>query len=344
MTGRAGGPATIAVIGLGRMGARIVKAARRGGIDVVAAYDGAAEPYALQEEPGLAAVLTRDLDRFWATRADLVAIATNGPSHVPLLLEGLARGHRRFMVEKPLATGVTEARQALEEARRHGARVVVNLGRRFSSAWETLAALDGSPELGPLRSAALTVGGGAFGCMGAHYFDIFNRLFGALPERVAARLTEPLSANPRGSQFHDPGGSALLLYPGGRRALVDMGDDVGIGAQFEFLFAHGRVSIADETQPWRIRHRRAADRDRPLTQYGLPLEDALFPGFEPPDIIQATLGALEDGLGDGPTVAGIEHGLASVTVFAAVRWAGATGAMVDLPLPAAACDAAYPIT
>ena len=42
---------------------------------------------------------------------------------------------------------------------------------------------------------------------------------------MAAGKTPP---NPRGAEFHDPGACALLAWPDGRRAVLDMCDDTGI--------------------------------------------------------------------------------------------------------------------
>lgn len=334
---------TLGVLGCGRMGERIIQAAKALGIKVVALYDRSADAWALNNDPSLRDVFTGELEAFWAREPQTVAIATHGPSHIPLLLEGLNRGVRRFIVEKPLGVSVDEAREAKLAAEAVGARVVVNHGRRYCDVYDQLVALDGSEEMGPLASAVLTLGAAGLGCMGTHFFDLFNRVLGA-PVSVYATTTTPTVSNPRGAEFDDPGGTALITYANGRRGLIDMGDDVGVPGRMEFVYQRGRVVIDDELSPWRVMSRAEADREAPVTRYGLPLQTREIQDFQPCGIMFATSGAIEDAFADGPSPSGIEVGIDALEVFAAIRWSAATGAAVNWPLPAPATAAAYPIS
>lgn len=325
------------------MGERIARASTNLGHEVIALYDEAENPYAFTLNPQLAERRTATLAEFWGRRPELVAIATYGPTHCALLLEGLNHGFRRFLVEKPLATSVKQARATAAEVASAGARVIVNHGRRYCAVYDRLKSLDGSAEMGPLASAILTMGAGGLGCMGIHFFDLFNRVFGR-PESVYATLTVPRGSNPRGSEFHDPGGTVLVQYPGGRRAIVDMGDDVGVPGRMEFIYERGRVVIESELSPWRILRRPAESRVYPTSRYGTALEEIAYDGFEPCEIIYATSGAISDAFSDGVIVSGIDAGIASMEVYAALRWSAANGGPVRLPLPAQAEAAEYSIT
>ncbi|ACK84783.1 Gfo/Idh/MocA family protein [Methylorubrum extorquens] len=336
--------ARIGIVGLGRMGERIGRAAIQLGHEIVATHDVVAEPFALATNPDLAAApRVQTLDEFWRVPMDMVAIATHGPTHCPYLLEGIERGNRRFLVEKPLATSLAEARLAASAASAVGARVVVNHGRRYCGIYDALTTMDGSDEMGSLRSGILTMGAGGLGCMGIHFFDLFNRALGR-PRSVYATLTSPRGVNPRGDEFTDPGGTVVISYEGGRRALIDMGDDVGVPGRMEFVYERGRVVIESELEPWRILRRPAASRELPTSRYGTPLEEVSMPDFRPCEIIYATSGAITDALSDGPTVSGIEVGVESMEVYCALRWSALTGAPASVPLPAEAEDIRYAIT
>ncbi|MGC2855154.1 Gfo/Idh/MocA family protein [Novispirillum sp. DQ9] len=334
----------VSIIGLGRMGVRLAAAAEAAGQQVVAVLDSAEQPWGLQQRPDLAAVVTADAEAFWAVPTDIVVIATTAPSHVPLLLESLKRGVRRIVVEKPFATSVAEARQGLAAAAAVGARVVVNHPRRFNPNFIALRGLDGGPELGRLRSVRATLGGGSMGCLGVHFFDLFNWLFDAMPESVTATLTEPLGANVRGERFCDPGGTVFLTYPGGRRAFLDIGDDLAFIGGMQFFFELGRVAVDAEFGPWEILARKPEDRQKPFSQYGLPLErnDAVLPWQDVamPDLWAAVL---KDAASADTPVVGGALGLESVQVFAAARHAAATGTRVRFPLSEDAEAEVYPI-
>ncbi len=334
---------TLGVLGCGRMGERLIQAAKALGIEVTALYDRSADAWALSNDPSLRSVFTSDLDAFWSRAPEAVAIATHGPSHIPLLLEGVERGVRRFIVEKPLGTSVDEARHAMTVVDAAGARVVVNHGRRYCDVYDQLLALDGSEEMGRLASAVLTLGAAGLGCMGTHFFDLFNRVMGP-PQSVYATVTTPAVVNPRGAEFDDPGGTALVTYTGGRRALIDMGDDVGIPGRMEFVYERGRVVIDDELSPWRVLSRAEVDRAAPVTRYGLPLQARMLDDFTPCGIMYATSRGIEDAYADGPSPSGMPVGIAALEVFAAIRWSAATGAPVSWPLPPEATAAVYPIS
>lgn len=335
--------ARVGLIGLGRMGARLAEAARKSGHRVVAALDAAAQPFALGAEPALAEVFTTDAAAFWAVPMDVLLIATTGPTHVPLLRQGLQVGIRRFVVEKPFCTSVNDGRAVLAEAEALGARVVVNHGRRYHPTYAALAALDGSPELGSLRSASVTMGAGGLGCMGVHYLELFNRLFGGLPVSVDAVATGTPPLNPRGAQFDDPGATALLAWADGRRAVLETADDTGIPPLLEFRFTLGRVVIEAEHLPWRLFRRTAQDRDLPLTRYGQPNEEMAMPGFAPFGIIEMAQAALADVLGDGPLISGGQPALDAIVVFSAIRLAMESGQRVGLPLQGPHNDRFYDI-
>lgn len=334
-------PFRVGLIGLGRMGARLAIAARRTGLSIAAALDQNPQAFALTDQPWLAPVFTSDAETFWKSGIDLLIVGTTAPSHVPLVRQGLARGIRRFMVEKPFATSLAEARQLMTEAEAVGARIVVNHGRRYSPNYRALATLDGSAAMGSLRAITVTMGGGAFGCLGVHFFDMVSQLMGCPPESVMARLTRPLTPNPRGTQFDDPGGTAVLFYPGGRRALIDMGDDVGVMGRVECLFNMGRVQIDNEAQPWKVFHRFEADRALPMTRYGQPLQEGTLDGFAPFDVIDAAEAAIRDAAADTPVVSGAEAALGSLETFAAIRWSDHTGLPVALPLSDEAANQIY---
>lgn len=331
------------LIGLGRMGGRIAQIARQKGIQVVTALDPDPQPYAWGNSPWLADVTTADPQVFWSHPVDVIAISSTAPSHAPFLEEGVRRGCRRFLVEKPFATGLDEGIRALAMAEAAGARVVVNHGRRYSSNYQSLKQLDGSPEFGSLRSIVFTMGGGWFGCMGVHYFDLFNWFFGGQPERVCAALTQPQAPNPRGAMFDDPGGAALLLYSNGRRAHIDLADDMGMPYRLEFFYTYGRVTVEDDSQPFRLFHRRPEDRALPMTRQDMPLIERTLDGFTPQDTMPWTAAALDDVLSDAPLICGGDKGVDSLEVFAAIRWAAKNGGIASLPLPLEAAAERYAI-
>jgi len=333
------------VVGFGRMGARLCEAAERAGHDIVAVLDSAEAPFGLGPRPGLADRLHRDPEAFWSVPSEILVIGTTAPSHMPLLEEGLARGFRRIIVEKPFSSSVVEARRVMAAARSAGARVLVDHTRRYCPNFRKVA--ERAPELahlGRLRTVSSTHGGGSLGCSGVHYLDLCNMLFGGPPKSVFAELTEPAGPNPRGAEFSDPGGPVMMTYPDGGRAFLDFGDDIGAYAGFQMVFEEGIVRHGfDEFEPWEVFARKPEDRGKGKHLLGLPLVAEAFPGWSGMSQMDRWVELFVDAAADTPPLSGADVGLETMEAFAAARWSARTGAVVSLPLPTEAEAAVYPI-
>lgn len=323
--------ARVVLIGGGRMGHRFSQAIRKAGHDLVSLFDPGARPFAVESEPELARIHETDFDAVLSSDADVYVICTTADHHVPLATALIEAGKRRLIIEKPLSQSAEDAERLRRMARARGVRVVVNHGRRYCPNTASLKALDGGGDTGALRSVAIRMGGGALGCVGTHWIDLCNNLMGGVPDAVFAQLSALTPSNSRGTQFVDPGGVALLSYAGGRRAVLDMGDDVGIVVGADFIYERGVVSWQFEGGRWSFRHRQAEDAERPLSLYGLPLVDAPFETVAP-DLIAYAISALDDVLGEGPVISGLDQACDTMEVFAAIRASDRRDEMVRLPL------------
>jgi predicted dehydrogenase len=336
---------TLALAGLGRMGERHVQAIARVGGRLVAVLDPADRPFAIERHPDLAAIHDKTelafAERLAEQRPDCLVIGTTADHHLSLFEMGLSAGIRRFMIEKPLCQSHADTLTFIARAEATGARVVVNHGRRYCRNTALLKSIDGSDAFGTLRSVAITMGGGSLGCVGTHWFDLCNNLMQDAPISVYAFTTEP-AANPRGSLFRDPGGLVALRYAGDRRAVIDMGDDVGIVSGASFVYERGEVSWLSEGAGWTARARRAEDRDRPLAAYGLPLVSVPFAAV-PPDIVGYAASAISDCFSPDAPVSSLADAEVTMAVFAAAMASAARGTVVSLPLDADASRMVYPI-
>lgn len=334
--------ARIALIGAGRMGHRFAQAIQQAGHELALIFDPAPQPWAMMQEPELAPLHTQEMDDVLASDAEVYVIATTADHHVRTAEQLIVAGKTKLIIEKPLSQSVEEGEVLRAHAAAAGARIVVNHGRRYSKNTAALKALDGDPRTGTLRAVTIAMGGGSLGCVGTHWIDLCNALMDGRPETVMAMTSDTTPANNRGEQFSDPGGTTVLRYTGGRRAILDLGDDIGIVGGANFIYETGIVSWSSEGGAWTFRHRKPEDRDKALSFYGLPLVDSPFDA-QPPDLIAYAQATIADILSDGPTSSGITQALDTMEVFAAIRYASRTGRTVALPLPDAEKRIVYPI-
>lgn len=324
---------TFGVIGLGRMGYRTVLAGRQAGLEPVGILDNASTPWGVEQDTGLADLLTGDLATFLARKPDVVAISTTADSHAPLLNAVLQAGVDRVLMEKPVACSVAEAEGMVTAATAAGARVLVNHNHR---AWEVLSrirALDGDARFGALRAFIITQGAGGLGNLGTHYFDLANWLFQANPQAAAGFGTQPEAANPRGSQFDDIGGTVVVSYPGQRRLVLEIGDDIGAIGGYEFRFEYGRVLMPFVSEPPRLFARRKDVHDHPKHFYGAPLEELPFGEFAPADVVHGTACVFRDLIADTQTAgASLPQAMTALETMVAARLSIETGTVLTLPL------------
>lgn len=332
----------IVLIGAGRMGHRFSQAIRKSGHELLMIFDPSETPWAIEKEPHLAPLHTCSFADVLASDADAFVICTTADHHVPTAVALIKAGKKRLIIEKPLSQSVKESEILRSLADDYGARIIVNHGRRYSANTQAIKDLDGDPRTGALRSVVIKMGGGSLGCVGTHWIDLCNNLLGGRPKQVFGILSEETPPDNRGAKFFDPGGTAVLIYPGGKRGIIDLGDDIGIVASTEFIFEKGIVAWTSEGGKWTFRHRRLEDQQKSLTLYALPLVEAPLE-TTPPDLVEYAIAAIVDVFASKPTRSGMDQAIDTMEVFAAIRYSAREKRLVTLPLPDQEKEVVYSI-
>ncbi|MEV0595883.1 Gfo/Idh/MocA family protein [Nonomuraea cavernae] len=158
---------------------------------------------------------------------DAVYVATPHTQHLEVAEAAIAAG-KAVLCEKPLAASLADAERMVRLAREAGVFLMEAMWMRFNPLIRRLAA---DPRFGDLRSVhasfgfaspydplhrlwAPELGGGALLDLGIYPFGLAQLLLGTPPE---LRVTGSLA--PSGV---DAEAAGVLLYPGGRRALVEV--------------------------------------------------------------------------------------------------------------------------
>jgi len=145
----------------------------------------------------------------------LAVIATWGPSHAELFEALAARGVRRLLCEKPLATSVAAADTMVRRADRDGIALTSHhyfRGSGLVAAFQRLAR-----ELNLGDPVAVVTNGGA-ACLvtnGLHWVDLASALFGGGARAVVSTAHDD-RINPRSADLGFYGGSAVWDFGDGR--------------------------------------------------------------------------------------------------------------------------------
>ena len=293
-----------AVIGLGGMGRRQIQAARQAGLRVVAVCDVAEAAFPAAAELCGEAPRTylrwQELLEQERGQAEVVLIATNGPSHHAITLAAASAGYPYIFCEKPMATSGRAAREMAQACAASGTKLAVNLARRFYDRSIRLKQLIAGGAIGELQHINVSVGAGGLGCIGTHYFDLVAWLAGTRAIWVSGEVDRDPAANVRGAQFFDPGGRGMAGYASGMTACYQLSGEAAITPFMQIVGTQGVVNLDNWTPPQggkvEVFARPIDQRNLPRTRFVMP-ERVPFDAGEAMDVVRATRVCIEDLVG-----------------------------------------------
>jgi predicted dehydrogenase len=233
MTGRR---VTVAIVGCGRIGAQWDAELPRSSFSLTHA-----SAFSRHELASLLAVCDSDpvkaqeAARHWGVRrsyvdartmfaenaVELAVVATSSAARQPVIDAALAAGVKVLVVEKPLATTLTEAERLVRGIEGAGVKTVVNYSRHWDPSMLDLRRSIGAGEIGRLQRLVGTYGKGLTN-NGSHLIDLAGLLCDARP--VCARaLGSPLEQSESAwSGGEDPAIDAEVDFVDARGSTVRM--------------------------------------------------------------------------------------------------------------------------
>jgi predicted dehydrogenase len=246
-----------AVIGAGNQG-RDICVGLKGieGVEIAAIADRSAEALArVQAELALPHLKTYEdtkalLD---AEKPDLVCVATNTPSHVPLAMMALEAGAKYLLVEKPIGTNLQGARQLVDCAAEKGVLLAIDHGRRWSLDYQAMQRYIAGGIIGKVREIYVAFGSGGLAMNGVHYIDLVRYFIDSPISWVIGQLDAEAEPNKRGAEYHDPSGYMFMSFADGARAFLDLSADLVRKDSFLVIKTeHGRIEVDERAREWTV--------------------------------------------------------------------------------------------
>ena len=267
------------------------------------------------------------------TNVDGIIISTYGPSHHQIIKSAINSGIKYVVCEKPFTNSVKNADDILKLLKKSNSRLSINYLRRFSKRYGKLFhEIHNKQIIGVPKSMIITSGAGGISALGTHFIDLSRYLLASEVSSVYGVSVDKNLPNPRGEQFEDPGGYAILNFENNTRMFFDMSDDLGIQPKIEILGEYGRIVIDELNNRIVIRARSTEDMLKKMHHYVLPnpvLRDDLF-NFESISVLTKKM--LENLISDKPLVSPAYAARNNVEIYSAIRNSFASGKVVNLPL------------
>jgi len=264
---------------------------------------------------------------------DLVVITTNGPSHYGLAKYAIDNGVKRLFVSKPLTTTLAESRHLVELAAQYGVRIAVDHGLRHDKTYSWIKENIQSGIWGELRSIYVMRQGIGLGCLGIHSFDLINDLTDSKAESVVGWVDEPIRINPRGAQFIDPGGLAILNYENGVKAVVSQIEDGSGPMSVEINLTGARIRVNEkfgEVDVVTKDPHKVGKPGKPVPYERVEIPDEFAVSHNVFELMESIITEL---IGDKPLKCDVSHGQASLELLVATYISNENGHQpINLPL------------
>jgi predicted dehydrogenase len=159
-------------------------------------------------------------DMLAGEKLDIVSIATNSPYHAEITTACAKAGVRAVLCEKPMATRLSDADNAINACRDHGTMLFINHQRRWNPFW--LAARDEirSGAIGQVYHAVVHWSSGRLGNVGTHLFDLLRMLLDADARAVSGTLDQTDYKDSRGPNYNDQGGWGVVDFSNDVKAFI----------------------------------------------------------------------------------------------------------------------------
>jgi predicted dehydrogenase len=279
-------------------------------------------------------------------RPEVVIVATNGPSHHPLVLAAIAAGASGILCEKPIACSILEAEEMVLAARQNGCALAVNFWRRHVPAYKWLAERLQSGEWGELRSIRASWPGIGLGCTGTHMIDLWRFIGGEQLSTVFGWVDPIRGPNPRGSDFRDPGGMIVATSRSGTRYIHEQTEDGAGPGTLIIETTAAQIEVDEYNRSVSILVRDLSVKPGPgrppkYDPVPLPADAPLLI-----DIVRLSADTLRELVDQSVLTCAAEHGLRSLEVVVAAHLSHREGhAPVGLPISDADAKATWlPIT
>lgn len=267
------------------------------------------------------------------TSVDGIIISTYAPSHYEIIKYAINNDIKYIACEKPFTNSAKHADDIIKLLKNSRTRLNVNYIRRFSDSYEKLNnILYHDSLIGNPQTVMITSGAGGISTLGTHFIDLIRIILQSRIKSIYAVAIDHKLENPRGKQFEDPGGYAILNFQNKKRAFLEMSDDIGIQPKIEIIGEFGRIIIDELNNRITILARNKEDQCKKMRLYVLPNPVIYDTSFDFENITELTKKMIVNLISNKKLKASSNIIRDDIEIYSAIRKAFDTKKLVQLPL------------
>jgi predicted dehydrogenase len=205
-------------------------------------------------------------------KIDILSVVTTADSHAEVVIYAAENGIKKIFCEKPIATSLNDAKKMIDTCRNNNVVLQINHSRRWHYGFSIIKALLKENKIGNVVHIHSTLGGGRFGCMGTHIFDVWRLLLDSDCAQLIGVIDKRYTGDHKGRKnINDPGGYALIKFQNNVRATIDISEDLGTPVHHVITGNYGRIIFDEGRNTISIYARSDEDKNKRLGCYDLPL-------------------------------------------------------------------------
>ena len=175
-------------------------------------------------------------------RLGVAVIANWGPDHFLAFQELKTKGVKRFVIEKPLVSRISDFYEMKESCNIDEIQNEVNMPWLYSTFAERVSQIQSDYEIGQISNISVSGGAKCMATNGIHYLGLACSLFEANPTTAFAIVSSE-RINPRSKDLEFLEGSASWQFDSGRFLQVAFSNTSHVQALMIVNFKFGRITV-----------------------------------------------------------------------------------------------------
>jgi predicted dehydrogenase len=175
----------------------------------------------------------------------LVIIANWGPNHFTTFKHFASKGYKKFIVEKPLVSKISDLEELGTLIKCHNLKVRTNMPWNYSDFDKITRELIEKEDMGPLLGMTVTGGAKCLATIGIHHIGLAIQMFGSEPISVNSSLHNS-KINPRHEDLAYLEGVAFWEFSNNRYLTISFANQSHLQTFSVLSYQYGRILIEGE--------------------------------------------------------------------------------------------------